>query len=295
MAALDTYTAIGNKEDVTGLVTMISPEETPIFSMVAQGKCINTTHSWLNKSLRASKVNTSVEGAALTYEAAKARTKSSNYTQIFQQGYSVTGSQEAVEHWGGVGSEIDDAMADAMKELALDVELAWVSADTAEDGDSSTARIAGGLPYFITTNVYDNGGTTRVYTETLLKTALQGSWTQGGVPKYVFQSGNQQNVANAFKGGNMTTVDAKAKQIVACVDKYVSSFGTITFVPHRQITDLDVFVIDAQYLSTDFLRRFKDTELPKTADAMTHNILGELTFVCKAEAAQAWITDLKAS
>jgi len=294
MAQLTTYAAVGNKEDVTGLVTMISPEETPLFSMLPQGKATNTTHSWLNKALRAAKVNTTVEGGNLTYEAAKARTKSYNYTQIFQQGYSVTGTQEVVAKFGGITSEIDDSMADAMKELALDVELAWISEDEKEDGDASTARIAGGLPAFISTNKMANSGADRTYTETLLKSAIQKCWTAGGVPKYVYQSGDNQNIANGFKGGNLTNQDAKSKKVVAAVDVYVSSFGTVNFVPHRQLANTEVFVVDAQYLATDFLRRFSDEELPKTTDSLTHNILGELTFVCKAEAANAWITDLNA-
>ncbi|MBP2651953.1 MAG: putative phage major head protein [Firmicutes bacterium] len=291
MASLTTYVAVGNKEDVTGLVTMISPEETPLYSMVGQGKAVATTHSWLNKALRAAKTNTAVEGGELTYEAAKARTRTSNYTQIFQQGYSVTGTQEVVAKWGGIESEIDEAMADALKELALDVEQAWFTSASAEDGDTSTARIAGGLPYFISTNKQSNS-TTRAYTETLLKEALQASWEAGGVPKYVFQSGDNQNIANAFITNINVNVDAKSKTAYSAVDVYVSSFGTVNFIPHRQIGNTDVFVLDTQYLSTDFLRPFKDTPLPKATDAEAHNILGELTFVCKAEAAQAWITDL---
>ena len=294
MAQLTTYAAVGNKEDVTGLVTMISPEETPIFSMVAQGKAIATTHSWLNKALRAAKVNTTVEGGNLTYEAAKARTTSSNYTQIFQQGYSVSGTQEEVAKNGGVTSEIDDSMADAMKELGLDVELGWVSEDEKAAGDAGNARVAGGLMEFISTNKMDNSSVARAYTESLLKEAIQKCWASGGVPKYVFQSGDNQNIANGFKGGNLTNQDAKSKTVVSAVDVYVSSFGKVNFVPHRQMANTDVFVLDTQYLSTDFLRRFKDEVLPKTTDSITHNILGELTFVCKAEAAQAWIADLTA-
>ncbi len=288
----DTYKAVGNREDVTGLVVNIAPDETPIYSMVPRGKATATKHEWLEKTLRAAKVNSTVEGGTLTTDHVRARTRLFNYTQIFQQGYDVTGTQEAVAKYGGVSSDLDDAMADALKELALDIELGWISEDTPAAGDAGTARVAGGLPAFISTNKKENGGTPRAYTETLLKQAIQASWTKGGVPKYVVQSGDNQNIANGFKGGNMTNQDAKSKQVVSAVDVYVSSFGKVTFVPHRQMANTDVYVLDTQYLSTDYLRPFKDNELPKTTDAEKRNILGELTFVCKAEAAQSWIADL---
>ncbi|MEM5794753.1 MAG: DUF5309 family protein [Bacillota bacterium] len=288
----NTYVAVGNKEDVTGLVVNIAPDETPIYSMVPRGKAIATTHEWLEKTLRAAKVNKTKEGGDLTTDHVRARTRHKNYTQIFQQGYDVTGTQEAVAKYGGVTSDLDEAMADALKELALDIELAWISEDTPTIADADNARVAGGLPAFISTNKKANGGTPRAYTETLLKQAIQASWTKGGVPKYVVQSGDNQNIANGFKGGNMTNQDAKAKQVVSAVDVYVSSFGKVTFVPHRQMANTDVYVLDTQYLSTDYLRPFKDNPLPKTTDAEKRNILGELTFVVKAEAAQAWIADL---
>jgi hypothetical protein len=288
----NTYVAVGNKEDVTGLVVNIAPEETPIYSMVPEGKATATQTEWIEKTLRAAKANKAVEGASLTTDKVVARTRPSNYLQIFQQGYEVTGTQEEVAKHGGITSEIDEAMSDAMKELALDVELSWVASDTAAAGNASTARQAGGLKYFIVTNKSDNGGTKRAYTETLLKANIQKCWAAGGVPKYVFQSGDNQNIANGFKGGNMTTADSKKKEIVSAVDVYVSSFGTVKFVPHRQMTNNDVFVLDTQHMETRYLRRFKDTELPRTADAEKRNILGELTHVVKAEKAQAWIADL---
>lgn len=288
----NTYNAVGNKEDVTGLVVNIAPDETPLYSMLPEGKAMLTKTEWLEKTLRAAKVNTAVEGAALTTDHAKARARPYNITQIFQQGYDVTGTQEAVAHYGGITSEIDDSMSDAMKELALDVELAWFTSATRVDGTDAVARIAGGLKYFISTNKLANGGTPRAYTEALLKQAIQKSWSAGGVPKWVFQSGDNQNIANTFKGGNMATADAKTKKVIGAVDVYVSSFGEVKFVPHRQLPNTDVFVLDTQHLETRYLRRFKDTELPKSADAIKRNILGELCPVVKAEKAQAWIADL---
>lgn len=289
----DTYKAVGNVvDDVVGLVTGISPEETPLYSMMPDVKVKSTSPSWLEKSLRAAKVNKTVEGGALTSEGAKQRAEHTNYTQIFQQGYFVTGTQEEVAKLGGITSDMDEAMGDALKELALDIELAILTEDTPAAGTASTERVAGGLMAFISTNKMDNSAVTRAYTEALLKEAIQKSWVAGGVPKLVVQSGDNQNIANGFKGGNLSNIDAKSKIVPAAVDKYQSSFGTVTYLPHRQMLDTDVFVLDTQYLQTGYMRRFKDELLPKTYDKITRNILGELTFIVKAEKAQSWITDL---
>jgi hypothetical protein len=289
----NTYVAVGNVvDDVVGLVVGISPEETPLYSMMPDVKVKSTSPDWLEKALRAAKVNTTVEGGNLTTDNVKARATHTNYTQIFQQGYSVTGTQEEVAKLGGITSDMDENMGDALKELALDVELAFLTSTTATAGNAGAARVAGGLQAFISTNKLDNSATPRAYTEALLKSAIQKSWAAGGVPKWVVQSGDNQNIFNGFKGGNLSNQDAKTKKTVAAVDYYVSSFGTVQAMPHRQMANTDVYVLDTQYLQTGYLRRFKDEPLPKTTDAVKRNILGELTFIVKAEKAQSWITDL---
>lgn len=291
----NTYVAVGNVvDDVVGLVTGISPEETPLYSMMPDVKVKSTSPDWLEKTLRAAKVNKAVEGATLTADNVKARATHTNYTQIYQQGYSVTGTQEEVAKNGGITSDMDENMADALKELALDCELSIVDEATPAAGNASTARVAGGLKAFISTNKIANSGTARAYTETLLKSAIQKSWVAGGVPKWVVQSGDNQNIFNGFKGGNIPQMDAKSKSVPAAVEYYVSSFGTVKAIPHRQMANTDVFVLDTQYLMTGYLRRFKDEALPKTDDAIKRNILGELTFIVKAEKAQSWIADLNA-
>jgi len=64
MATYQTYTAIGQREDLSDVIYNISPTETPFMSSVGKTKATAIYHEWQTDSLAA--VNTSnaaVEGA----------------------------------------------------------------------------------------------------------------------------------------------------------------------------------------------------------------------------------------
>ena len=45
--ASNTYDAVGNKEDVSDIITNISPYDTPLFSKIGKTKATSTTHEWI--------------------------------------------------------------------------------------------------------------------------------------------------------------------------------------------------------------------------------------------------------
>lgn len=47
MANINTYTAVGNREDLSDIITNIAVKETPIFSMFGKEKATGTYHEWL--------------------------------------------------------------------------------------------------------------------------------------------------------------------------------------------------------------------------------------------------------
>jgi len=291
MAALNTYTAVGNKEDLSDIITNIAVTQTPLFSMFGKEKASATYHEWLEDDLRSPAANKLVEGGDYTVDAPAARTRKGNYTQIFTQAYGVTKTQEAVQK-AGIKSEIAYQMAKAMKEVARDVEKAYIENASAVAGDASTARELGGIQALVTTNVLDNGAVARDLTETILNDGIQKAWEAGGDPDTVVVCGKHKRLISGFTGGATKNIDANDKRLVASVDVYESDFGIVKIIPNRFMLTDRLFILSKEYWKTAYLRPFKQEDLQPQGSRKEKVIEGELTLVGRAEKANAIIKDL---
>ncbi len=291
MAYLTTYAAEGTREDLSNIITNIAITETPIYSMFGREKATATYHEWLEDDLRAPKDNALVEGGDYSVEAPQARDRKGNYTQIFVQAYGVTKTQEAVLK-AGVKSEIAYQMAKAMKEIARDVEKAYITNAAAVAGDASTPRKLGGIPAQISTNVLDNSGTKRDLTETLFNDAVQQAWESGGDPNTAVVCGKHKRIISGFTAGLTKNIDAKDKRLVNAIDVYESDFGLIRIIADRWMDTDKLFILSKEYWKTAYLRPFAQDDLQPQGSRKEKVIEGELTLVGRAEKANAILADL---
>ena len=287
-----TYDETTNRDDLTDVITNISPTQTPIVTMIGTAKAKATYHEFPEDVLADAAVNAYVEASADTTVAAPARTRKGNYTQIMKRGYEVSETQQAVDT-AGVDDEYGYNMLKSMKVIAKDLEMAVTTQGAAVAGTTAIARKMAGIPGLVTTNVVSNAGTARVITRDLITTALQDAWNKGGEPnKLIVSGGNKVNISK-LTTSNTKNIDAKKKEIVEAVDVIDTDFGRIEIVASRFMPDTSILVLDPQYLAIAWLRRFKKTDLPSTDDALKGVIKGEMTLELRGEAGQAMITDLK--
>ncbi len=295
MAQLVTYSAVGNREDLSDIIKNVSPTDTPMFSLSGSTKATSTYHEWLEETLASPAANKHVEGAANTANAPAPRVRVGNYTQIFKKSYAVSKTQEAVLK-AGIKSEIARAMVLAMKEIANDVEYAYVNNASKVAGNASTARELGGIPALVTTNVLGNGGTGRALTEVLFNDAVEAIWsTTTTCPDVAIVSGkNKRNISSKFVGvPTLTTnIDANKKAVAATIDFYQTDFGVIKIVASTKMSNSKIFLLKSEMLNTAWLRRFSQNEDPLAADSIQKTIVGELTFECLAEKTCGIIADL---
>ncbi|RMD45744.1 MAG: phage head protein [Aquificota bacterium] len=289
--AITTYTAVGNREDLSDIITNIAPTETPLYSMFGKTTAKSTYHEWLEDDLNPPGANAKVEGAAFTIDTPTTRVRKGNYTQIFSKGYGVSGTQEAVLK-AGIKSEIAYQMAKAMKEIARDVEYAIINNAAANAGSATVARQMGGIQAFVSTNVLANAGTPRPLTETLLNDGLQMAWEAGGSPDVVVVNGTNKRTISGFTAGLTKEIAAKDKRLVASVDVYESDFGLVRVVANRWMPANKVFILEKSRFKTAYLRPFKQEEVAKTADKVERVVVGELTLEVRAEKANAIIADI---
>ena len=142
----NTGSAVSNREDLTDVLTILAPEETPILSSADKKKASSTFVEWTVDSLAAPSTSGISEGADVTAftDQFAGRAKLGNRVQKFRRDYMVSDMQEAVDSVGP--AKIAQAEAKAIRELKRDIEATLASANTqATENGAGTANALGGL------------------------------------------------------------------------------------------------------------------------------------------------------
>jgi len=100
MATYQTYTSIGNREDLSDVIYNISPTETPFMSSIGKTKATATYHEWQTDSLAAAAANAVVEGDTASDITISPTTRVGNRTQISSKTIKISGTMEAINKAG---------------------------------------------------------------------------------------------------------------------------------------------------------------------------------------------------
>ena len=308
----DSYDAVGIKEDLSDVITNISPEETPFYTKSGKSRARNTLHEWQTDSLRASAANAHIEGDATTADAATATTRLGNYTQIFKNAVVVPDTDEGLDK-AGRAREVAYQTLKIAKEQKLDIEKALFDNNARAAGNSTTARELAGAPAWLTSNITNTGtggadptgdgtdartdGTQTAFSQADFDSAMQSIWENGGNPDTVYLSAFQMNVALGFTGNNnqRSSVQAGDERVIKSLAVYVTPWGTVEFMPSRENRGRDVFIMQDDMWEVATLRPTKNVALAKTGDNTTRQVVTELTLVCKNEAANGMVVDCSTS
>jgi len=313
MATYQTYTSIGNREDLSDVIYSISPTDTPIMSSIGKTKATAVYHEWQTDSLAANTTaNALVEGATASDITVSPTTRLGNYTQIVGKTVMVSGTLEAVDK-AGRKSEKAYQLAKVSSEIKRDMETIITANQGQSAGNASTARTLGALLSYIKSNTSKNGtattgvdpvtvgvstrtdGTTRTFTEAMLKTVIASVFSAGGTPSALFVSPTQKQVVSGFTGlaaQRYQVPTSGQATILAGADLYQSDFGVLSIVPDRFMRSRDALILDPEYAALAFLRPFQTNELARVGDAEKTQILAEFTLEVRNEAAHGGVFDL---
>jgi len=214
------YDQVGIREDLSDIISDISPYETPWYSSISKVKASNTFHEWQTDELSdPSSDNAHVEGDDTVAAAISPTTRLGNYCQIMKKSVAISGTDQGLNK-AGRAREMAYQMTKRMRELKTDIEKTMFANQARDAGSGSTARKLAGAGAWITTNVNNVGtggsnptgdGTdarTDATTETAFSqsdfdTTLQEIWTEGGKPEVVYLAASQLQVAiDNFTGMN---------------------------------------------------------------------------------------------
>ena len=135
----DSYDAVGIREDLSDIITNISPEETPFYTKSRKTTAKNTLVEWQTDSLRASAANAHIEGDDTAATAATATSRLNNRTQIFKNAVIVPDTDEGLDK-AGRAQEIAYQTLKIAAEQKLDIEKALFDNNAKVAGSSSAAR-----------------------------------------------------------------------------------------------------------------------------------------------------------
>ena len=141
----NTGPGVSNREDLTDVLTILAPEETPILSSANKERATATNVEWTVDSLSAPSTAGISEGADVTAftDQFAGRARLGNRVQKFRRDYMVSDLQEAVDSVGP--AKIAQAEAKAIRELKRDVEatLAGTQDSAVENGAGVANQLRG--------------------------------------------------------------------------------------------------------------------------------------------------------
>lgn len=321
-APANTYvssSATGNREELSDVVTRITPEDTPIYSMInSKERITSTSPEWEKDDLAAPADNKHPEGDEFAYTATTAPDRLRNYTQIFRKSFIISATQDAVSNAGNY-EQSGQQLAKRMVEFKKDVEFSILNNNASV---AAGTRELGGLPSWYETNAlrgatgadggYNTGtnltvaatnGTLRTFTKSLLDTALQQIYVAGGNVDYMVCSPYIKSVFATFMSDSNVaalrtfTNDKKNVTVVGTVDVYQGPHGTVKVVPNRvQSVSADlarnVHLLDTTMLAFKWLRPMFYKKGAEDSDGKKHNVIGEGTLCVKNEAGLGTVADV---
>lgn len=298
------------REDLHNIIYDISPTDTPVLSMAAQGSAESTLHQWLTDALEAaSGTNARIEGDDKTAIAITAPSRLTNYTQISDKTVVLTGTEIVVNN-AGTNDELSRQVARRALALKRDMETTLTGNYAAVAGDATTARTMRSLEAWYPTANSDRGtggaaGTTtlaatdattgdlRTIRESMLKNVLQLVYTAGGMPDTIVAGAVNKQRISGFSGNANREIDAKGKELVASIDVYSSDFGfALKVLPSRFCRARTVHILQSDMISVDYLRKFFQVPLAKTGDSEKRLVGAEYTLRVNNPNAHGVIADL---
>jgi len=309
----DTYDSNALKEDISPIIYSVDPSEVPLLSSIPKTSASNTLHQWQTDTLRAAvSTNKHIEGDATTAEARTSVARIHNFTQIFKNAVTISGTDQSVTNVG-YGKQMAHEILKVAKEQKMDMESSIFANLPFVAGAAATARQMAGLTAYIKTNVTNitgggganptgtvpgatarTNGALTVFNQTKFDACMQQVWDSGGTPDTVYLTSAQLQRALGFTGNNNERATAQNGKVSQLLSIYMTPWGSVVFTPSRHQESRSVFILQTDMLALASLRPMKNEPLSKQGDNVTRQVLCEATLVVRNEKSLGLVADCTA-
>jgi hypothetical protein len=294
-ATIDVHTGDGADKFLDDVDTVIRvDQEYMLVTAVATDK-LTVTRGYASTTAAVHSANAVVhivsqvehEGADGKKAIAQARTKPSNYVQTFSRTVQASGVQDAVKKLGGITSEVDYQVMQAMRQLALELEKTLIMGVASQVGNgSSTYRTMGGLWAMVATNrTSDSGAVDTDALEADIKTI----WDAGGVPRAIVCCGAMAQAISTLYASRIVS-DVNTTIGGHGVTSIINPLGAgpIAIIPHRLMANGEYFMLDTAKIGLGYIRPFHMKPLASDGDSEKRWIGGDYTLELLNETAHAY-------
>jgi hypothetical protein len=216
-----TFAVKGMREDLSDVIANIAPEDTPFMSNLGKGpKPGNTFFEWQQDTLAAAdNTNAQLEGDDISaFDAVAPTVRVGNYCQISRKTLILSETEQEVDKAGRDDEEAYQLAKKVLSSSATSRRFSSAPTSSVSPVARSTARKTAALLSWVRTNVdkarvvrtrrlrrrslaWSYGhGTTRAFTEALLKNVIQLQWVQGGTATPIMVDGVQKQTMSTFAG-----------------------------------------------------------------------------------------------
>lgn len=303
-----TYDQVGIKEDISDVISNISPTKTPFVSGLKTEDVSNTIFQWQEDSLASVDLgNARPEGFDATDENMSPTVMRSQYTQIMSKTVRISTTADVVAKYGRA-KETAYQVSKKSAELKRDLEAIMVgqaqnaSAGTGSaTGPAATARkmasvfgadVQGNL--LIDAGVRVVNATAAALSEAMILSVNQKLYAAGSEANVIMVKPTDAMLIAGFtsSAGRNRTINDGGKTVVNAVDLYVSPYGEQKVVINRFIKADSALVYDATNWKQMVLRPWTRELLAKTGDADRHMIVGEFSLKHNNYSASGAVTGL---
>lgn len=211
----------------------------------------------------------------------RARVRKENYTQIFTETVTISGTMDAVG-LHAVEREFDYQVIQRLRELMRSLEQTVINgfkAGSNPQGSASVRRTMGGLMQFISgSDAAVTDAESEALDEPLLNAALRAVWEKGGRPNAIVCGGLQKRKISTFIQSSRK-YEPETTALRNLVDVYESDFGVQRVILSRWVPADKVLLLDLDKLQVMPLagRSFFVKPLAESGDFRKAQIIGEYT------------------
>lgn len=292
MATYSTYDQVGIKEDISDIISNITPTNTPFMSSIGKESVANTLFQWQEDSLAATAENAEVEGFTASSATLTPTVMRSNYTQIQSKTIKISGTNDAIDAYGRA-QETAYQLSKKAAEFKRDIEFNLVgnratNGNDAAAGSSSTARL--------TANIHGNdaganavidaavqeAGAAAALSEQMILNLGDKLYDEGSEASILMIKPADSTVIAGFTRSAVGSGNARQEHFVNggrtlmnVVDVYISPYGEQRVVMNRFMKTDVAFMYDPANWKMMELRPMTRELLAKTGDADTHMMVTE--------------------
>ena len=285
-----TYDDPSRLEDVLDIIINVSPDETPLGTMLGKTTASQTLHEWVEYNQgRASSASAIAEGADTTYVDLTQPVRQNNKTVIIQKPVKVSDTQRAVAH-AGVDDMFDQQTSWELAAWKKAQEWALVNG-AAASGASGVARGMAGLINVITsiTTQYNSGSSFGRDDFMELQRLSYASNGSDNIFDMVLVPARLKRRISTFADDDSGNVfySIEDKRLTKAVSVIEGDFGVVRIFPHLDVPSTaateHLLGIREDLYKIAYLRKPKVERMAKVGDAERGRIVGELTLEYLAE------------